>query len=119
VVAVARLVVDGEDVVLRLALSERLLARRREVRLPLTAVRAVSVEPDWWRGLRGLPRSARWRPDRFCLGEWRHAEGRDFVAVRAHGPVVLVELWPSAPFDRLAVSTADPEGVVRAIRQVA
>jgi hypothetical protein len=119
VIAVARLVIDGEDMVLRLALRERLLARRREVRMPLSAVREAAVEPDWWRGLRGLPRSGRWLPDRFCLGVWRHPEGLDFVAVRERGPVVVVELRPSAPFARLAVSEADAEGVVRAIRRAA
>ncbi|MFE0512308.1 hypothetical protein [Streptomyces sp. NPDC058964] len=118
-IAVARLVVDGEDMVLRLALRERLLARRREVRVPLAAVREVAVEPDWWRGLRGEPRSGRWLPDRFCVGQWRHSEGLDFVAVREHGPVVVVDLWPPAPFARLAVSAADAEGVARTIRRVA
>ncbi|MGW3952006.1 hypothetical protein ACWEKM_13925 [Streptomyces sp. NPDC004752] len=115
----ARPAVDGRDLVVRLGVPERLLVRRvRAVRVPLAAVRDATVEPDWWRALRGLPRFGRWLPDRFCVGEWRHPEGRDLVAVREHGPVVVVDLWPSsAPYARLVVSVADPEGVVRVLRQ--
>ncbi|MFF4755083.1 hypothetical protein ACWD5R_28520 [Streptomyces sp. NPDC002514] len=115
----ARLVVEGQDLVLRLSGPERLLVRRpRAVRIPWAAVRDAAVEPDWWRALRGLPRFGRWLPDRFCVGEWRHHEGRDLVAVREHGPVVVVDLWPGrARYARLVVSVAGPEGVVRAVRR--
>ncbi|GGJ30287.1 hypothetical protein [Streptomyces brasiliensis] len=113
----ARLVVDGTDLVVRLTPAEMLVARRREVRVPRTDVRHVVVEPDRWRGLRGVRRSGRWLPDRFCVGEWRHPDGRDFGAVRGRGPVVVAGLAPSAPFERLTVSVPDAESVVRAIRQ--
>jgi hypothetical protein len=113
----ARLVVEGEELVVRLTWLERLLTRRREVRVPLTDVQDVTVEADWWRALRGLRRTGRWLPDRFCVGVWRHPRGRDFVAIREHGPVVLVDLRSSAPFARLAVSTADLEDIARAIRR--
>ncbi|MGW0628885.1 hypothetical protein [Streptomyces sp. NPDC002758] len=112
-----RLLVDGGDLVVRLTWAERLVARRREVRVPRAAVRRVTVEPDWWRALRGERRTGRWLPDRFCVGEWRHPDGLDFVAVRERGPVVVVDLGPTAPFARLTVSASDAESVVRAIRQ--
>ncbi|MEU3980761.1 hypothetical protein AB0F77_11705 [Streptomyces sp. NPDC026672] len=113
----ARLDVDGDDLVVRLSPAERLAARRREVRVPLAAVRRAAVEPDWWRGLRGERRAGRWLPDRFCVGEWRHGGGRDFVAVRERRPVVVADLGPPAPFARLTVSVPDPQAVVAAIRQ--
>ncbi|GCB44021.1 hypothetical protein [Streptomyces sp. NL15-2K] len=112
----ARLVLEDEDLVLRLSWRERLLARRREVRVSVADVKDVRIEPDWWRSLRGTPRGGVCRPGH-CLGERRHAHGRDFVAVRADEPVVVVDLWPSAPFARLAVSAPEPDGeVVRDIR---
>jgi len=111
----ARLVVDGDDVVLRLSWRERLLARRREVRVPMAAVKDVRVEPDWWRGLRGVPQRGSRRPGR-CLGERAHVYGTDFVAVRANHPVVLVTLCSAAPFARLAVTMPDPDDVVRTLR---
>ncbi|GAB2988888.1 hypothetical protein GCM10023080_063250 [Streptomyces pseudoechinosporeus] len=113
----ARLVVAGEDVVVRPTGRERLLALRQEVRVPLTAVKDVRIEQDWWRALHGRRRHGRWSPGRYCLGEWQHAQGRDYVAVRANSPVVLVDLRPSAPYARLAVSVPDPEPVAKAIRQ--
>ncbi|MDQ1042643.1 hypothetical protein [Streptomyces sp. V4I2] len=88
----------------------------RNVRIPLTAVKDVKVEPDWWRALRGVRRRGRWRPGRFCLGEWRHRDGLDFIAVRAGTPVVRVDLWRSAPFTRLCVSAADAEEAARSVR---
>jgi hypothetical protein len=113
----ARLTVDGDEVVVRLSGRERLLAHRGRVRVPLAQVRAASVEPDWWRVLRGEPHPGHFLPDRFCVGAWEHPGGRDFVAVHAHGPVVLVELEPPAPFARLAVSADDAEATVASIRR--
>ena len=110
----ARLTVDGDDLVLRLSWRERLAAGRREIRVPRTAVRDVRVEPDWWRGLRGVPQRGRWRPGG-GVGERRHPYGTDFVVVRAPDPVVLVDLRPAAPFVRLAVSAPDPGHVVRTV----
>ncbi|MGW2963946.1 hypothetical protein ACWDGI_36550 [Streptomyces sp. NPDC001220] len=113
----ARLTVDGDEVVVRLGGRERLLAHRRGLRVPLAQVRGASVEPDWWRVLRGEPHPGRFLPDRYCVGAWQYPGGQDFVAVHEHGPVVLVDLAPSAPFARLAVSADDAEATVAAIRR--
>ncbi|MFJ8668905.1 hypothetical protein [Streptomyces sp. NPDC093600] len=115
----ARLVVENKDVVARLSWREALVARRKEVRVPLTAVKAARVEPDWWRALRGAAERGRWSPGRFGLGTWRHADGVDFVAVHAGGPVAVVDLFPGRAFARLSVSSADPEGAVHAVRLAA
>ncbi|MEV7388117.1 MULTISPECIES: hypothetical protein [unclassified Streptomyces] len=113
----ARLTVDDGEVVVTLSGPEMLLAHRRRVRVPLAQVRSASVEPDWWRVLRGEPHHGHWLPDRFCVGAWEYPGGRDFVAVHEHGPVVLVDLARSAPFARLAVSDDDAEAAVQAIRR--
>lgn len=115
----ARLVVEDRDVVVRLSWRETLAAGRREVRAPLASVQGTRVEPDWWRSVRGTTEHGYWRAGRFCLGTWRHARGTDFVAVASTGPVAVVDLLPGPEFRRLAVSTADPEGAVRAVRLAA
>ncbi|GGT72178.1 MULTISPECIES: hypothetical protein [Streptomyces] len=115
----ARLLVHNKDVVVRLSWREALVARRKEVRVPLADVQGARVEADWWRTLRGTTARGRWRPGRFCLGTWRHAGGVDFVAVRTPGPVAVVDLLPGRRFARLSVSTADPEGAVQAVRLAA
>ncbi|MFG2645011.1 hypothetical protein ACGFYP_29040 [Streptomyces sp. NPDC048370] len=112
----ARLTVDGTDIVVRLSVRERLAARRGNVRVPLTALREVRVEPDWWRALRGRRGRGLWIPDRLCVGVRVLPDGRDFAVVKAGTPVVCVELRGDVPFGRLAVSDPDPERAVRELR---
>lgn len=100
----ARMHDEGDDLVVRLAWWEKAAVRRRVVRVPLAAVRRVTVEPDWWRALRGLHERGICIPGTLCLGTRSHQAGMDFVAVRPGRPVVCVELWPSAPFRLLAVA---------------
>ncbi|MEU8522792.1 hypothetical protein [Streptomyces sp. NBC_01216] len=111
----ARVVIDDTDLVVRLSLRETLGARRREVRVPLAALREVYVEPDWWRALRGRCGRGMWVPGRLCVGVRLLPDGRDFAVVREGAPVVCVELRRSAPYGRLAVSDPDPEGVLGAL----
>ncbi|WP_093802037.1 hypothetical protein [Streptomyces sp. Wb2n-11] len=112
----ARVVLEGSDIVVRLSWFEKLAARRRGVRVPVSALRAVSVQPDWWRALRGVAGEGAWIPARRCVGIRRLRDGRDFVAIRAGRPVLCVELRRRAPFGRLAVSDPHPEEAMRALQ---
>ncbi|WP_326665512.1 hypothetical protein [Streptomyces sp. NBC_00385] len=105
----ARVLIEGTDIVVRLSWREKAAARRREVRVPLSALRHVYVEPDWWRALRGERESGTCVPGRLCAGIRRHREGQDFTLVRSGGPVLCVELHRSAQLSRLAVSVPDAE----------
>ncbi|MEU3774606.1 hypothetical protein AB0F11_15655 [Streptomyces sp. NPDC032472] len=113
----ARISVEGAEVVVRLSLREWLGARRRELRVPVAALRGVGLESSWWRVLRGAPGRGAWRPGR-CVGIRRvdGGRGRDFVAVKAGGPVLWIDLDRDAAFGRLALSVPDPEGAERALR---
>ena len=111
----ARMLVRGDDVVVRLSWWEKVAARHGNVRLPLAAVCRVTVEGDWWRVLRGDGLRGVWIPGALCVGTRAHQGGEDFVAVRPGRPVVCVELRPSAPFRLLAVSVrAGPQAQVTA-----
>ncbi|MFD9030704.1 hypothetical protein ACFVZW_06005 [Streptomyces sp. NPDC059567] len=112
----ARVTVEGTDIVVRLSLREKLAARRRRLRVPLTALREVRVEPDWWRALRGLRGRGLWIPDRLCVGTRVLPDGEDFAVVVPGRPVVCVELRRGAAYGRLAVSDPDPERAVRELR---
>ncbi|CUW32769.1 hypothetical protein CFC35_00670 [Streptomyces sp. FBKL.4005] len=117
-----RLHIDGGDLVVRLPWRWALAARRRTVRLPLKFVDEVRVEPHWWRALRPDPgRRYRFRPGRWCVGEIEHARGRDFVAMRTRGPVLVVSTSVrAAPYTRLLLSTSAPEAeAIRLLRLTA
>ncbi|KUO17774.1 hypothetical protein [Streptomyces dysideae] len=103
----AHMLAEDDQVVIRLAWWERAAARRGDVRVPLAAVRRVTVEPDWWRALRGIQESGICVPGALCLGTRRHQAGKDFAAIRPGRPVVCIELWSSTPFRLLAVSARD------------
>ncbi|WEO99610.1 hypothetical protein A6P39_039280 [Streptomyces sp. FXJ1.172] len=116
----AHMLIRGDDLVVRLALWERAAVRCGDVRVPLAAVRRVTVEPAWWRALRGIRERGVRIPGVLCLGTRGHHGGRDFVAVRPGRPVVCVELWPSAPFRLLAVaerSDRDARVLARELRR--
>ncbi|MFI8521283.1 hypothetical protein ACIGEZ_26205 [Streptomyces sp. NPDC085481] len=105
----------GGEIVVRLSPRERLAARRGAVRVPLTALRAAYVEPDWWRALRGAKGKGLWIPDRLCVGTRILPDGEDFVVIHPGRPVLCVELRGSAPYRRLAVSDPEPEQALSAL----
>ena len=116
----ARMLTEDEDLVVRLSWWEKAAARRGDLRVPLSDVCRVSVEPDWWRALRGSRRRGLWIPGALCLGIRSHQGGMDFVAVRPGQAVVCVELWPAARFGLLAVSVPDAaEGTALRLRRLA
>ncbi|MFD0067931.1 hypothetical protein [Streptomyces sp. NPDC056690] len=116
----ARIFVEGDDLVVHLSWREKAAARHGNVRAPLTAVSRVTVEPDWWRALRGVPQRGVWIPATWCIGTRSHQGGMDFVAIRSGRPVVCVELRSSSPssFSLLGVSVhtrADAANTAQAI----
>ncbi|MER5217991.1 hypothetical protein ABT063_47745 [Streptomyces sp. NPDC002838] len=112
----ARVAVEGTDIVVRLAWWEKLAARRRGLRVPVAALRGVHVEPDWWRALRGAHVRGIWIPERLYAGIRQLPDGQDFAVIRERGPVLCVELRRSAPFRRLALSVPEPDEALRALR---
>ncbi|MEV6958670.1 hypothetical protein AB0M97_05580 [Streptomyces sp. NPDC051207] len=116
---IVRTWIDGNHIVVRLPWRLALAARRRTLRVPLDPVTDVHVEPSWWRALCGTPGlHYRFRPARWCTGELMHATGRDFVALVADKPALVIDLqhWRS-PYARLALTVADPYGFAALLRQ--
>ncbi|MGW1881629.1 hypothetical protein [Streptomyces sp. NPDC001970] len=112
----ARFGVVGEELVVRLAWWEKAVVRRWKVSVPLAAVESVTVLPEWWRLLRGIPGRRLVVPGAVCLGTWEH-RGEDFLAIRPRHPaVVCVDLRAPSPFVRIAVSSPHPERMASMIR---
>ena len=115
----ARLFVDGPDLVVGLSWLEKLGAVHGNVRVPLSAGRSAVAEPNPWDALRGVKLAGTGIPGVAVLGTRRFDGGKVFAAVRGGRPAVRVDLGDGSPFGRLVVSVDDPGGTVAAIRSAA
>jgi hypothetical protein len=114
----ASLVVQGDELVVRLSVTERLAAMHGDVRVPLDAIQEISAEPHPWCELRGIRSPGTGFPGVIAYGVRRLTGDRpDFVAVWGRRPAIRVQLTPDAPFARLLVTVADPAATVAAVRR--
>ncbi|HET9690109.1 MAG TPA: hypothetical protein VFP61_03080 [Acidimicrobiales bacterium] len=107
----AELVIDGDDLVVRLTRWQKAMAAHGDVRVPLSAVRRVGVPDSKWLALRGWRSTGLNVPGKASFGTRRHGDGYDFVAVSgAHDEAVCVEL-NGQRFGQLVVSADDAPAV--------
>ena len=115
----ADLVIDGDDLVVRLTPWQKVMAFHGDVRVPLSSVRRVDVPELTWMALRGWRMAGTAIPGRVAFGTRRHGDGYDFTAVsRHHDGAVLVEV-NGHRFDQLLVSADDAPGVAARIAAAA
>jgi hypothetical protein len=95
--------------VIRLSWLEKAGSLHGDVRVPLSAVRSVTVETRPWGLVRGIRAPGTGLPGVIALGTFRYSGRRDFAVVYRNRPVVRVELGEDAPFARLLVAVASPE----------
>ncbi len=106
----ASLVVEGDDLVLRLGPWERLGALRRDdLRVPVRKVVEARRVDNAYAEVRGLRIPGTGVPGWLLLGTWRARDLKQFVAVRGRGPGCVIDL-AGARFDRWVVSEPLPEG---------
>ncbi len=115
----ATLATHGDVLVVGLSPLERLAAFRGDVRVPLSAITAVEVEPDPFGALRGIRAPGTGWPGVIAYGVRRYSGGRDFAAVRSKRPAVRIDLDGSSPFGRLLITIDDPASWVAMIREAA
>ncbi len=92
--------------------------RRGGIRLPLRAVRHVSVEQAPLGAARGIRAPGLAVPLLRKIGTWRRPGSRAFVSVRRSTPAAHVRL-AGADLDALLVSTPDAEAIAAAIARSA
>lgn len=116
----ARLTVRGDELIVRLAWWEKVVARRGDVNVPLCAVTKATVEPSWRRVLRGTPGRGVWIPGALCLGVREHAGTQDFVAIRPRKlPVTRIDFHSAAsPFARIVISDRVPQATGAMMRSI-
>jgi hypothetical protein len=115
---VAHLVVEGDELVVRLSRGEKFWAFHNNVRVPLSSVQRVQVSDVPLADLRGWRMAGTGIPGLAVLGTRRHAGGYDFVVVHRQQRAVQVDLNGPPRWQRLVVSVpadGDAETQARAI----
>ena len=109
----ARLVVEGDELVLDLTGFEKVEGFHGDIRVPLSTLREVRSTADPWSELRGIRAPGTGVPGVVAVGTRRGGGHKDFAAVHGKGPAVVVEL-EGAEFDRLVVTEDDaPEAAAQ------
>ena len=114
----ADLEVEGDELVLHLRAIEKAEGAHGDIRLPLSAVRAVRSVDDPWPELRGIRAQGTGLPNVIALGSRRGMFGKDFAAVHGKGPAVVVEL-EGAPYGRIVVTADDAAARATSIARAA
>ena len=114
----AKLIVDGPDLVVSLSPLEKLGAFHGDVRVPLRAVLSVQAEPHPWEAVRGVRLAGTGIPGVAVLGTRYFKGGRDFVVLVARRPAIRVELSDEAPYEQLLLSVRDLKSTLAEIRDV-
>ena len=113
----AKIEIDGNDVVLHLSRMEAVEAARmhRDINVPLAAVQSVEGVDDPWPQLRGVKEVGTEIPGVNMIGTKVGDGFKDFCAVHKHDPAVIVTLDPAVSEYNRWVFTGDindvPPGV--------
>ena len=114
----ASLVIERDELVVRLSQLEQLAAQRGDVHVPLGSVTQIRTEKCPYELLRGLCRPGTGVPRRLAYGVRLWTGDRpDFAALHGPGPAVRVDLSNAAPFGRLLVTVTDPGTAVATLEQ--
>jgi hypothetical protein len=102
--AMAQFVIEGDQLRLRLTLSEKVWGFHNDIHVPLSGIRSVTTLESAWLQMRGWRMAGVAMPGVVALGTRRHANGYDFVAVHRQQPVVQVDLNGPPRWQRLLAS---------------
>ena len=95
---------------------EKFEAVHPDIRVPVSAIRAVRVVEDAWPELRGIRAPGTGIPGVIAVGTRRGSFGRDFAVVHGRERAVVVEL-EGASYARLLVTTPDADNVAAEIQR--
>jgi len=109
--------VSRDELTLRFHGWDAFWALRREVVVPLHQVQRVDAVP-----LSQVPRPTVWfrigtdLPGVIRAGSFGRGSSRELWDVRRGGRVVLVELRPGLPYQRVVLQVADPDAIAEQLR---
>lgn len=86
----AELVIEGQDLVLRLTTFEKVAALHRDLRFPLSSVSAIDVAEKPFTLVRGFRAAGMSIPKRVAIGTFRRMAVTRFFVLKGTGPAVHI-----------------------------
>jgi hypothetical protein len=105
-----------DELCIRMGVGNALLALRRELRIPLSAVRNLEVAPARSVPRTGLRLPGASIPGIIRAGSYGTGVKRDFWLVRRAEQVLVLDLEPGQPYRRVVLQVADPERTAAELR---
>jgi hypothetical protein len=108
--------VDSGSLMVEVEGLHKLWAVKNRLKIPLTHVRTVAVDPDTARNPVGLRLPGTWIPGVITAGSYRRAGEWAFWDVRNPDKTIVIELSDER-YTRLVVEVADPDAAVAMVEQ--
>lgn len=86
----AELVIEGDDLVLRLSAFEKAAALHRDLRFPVVSVAAIDVADKPFELVRGFRAAGMSIPRRVAIGTFRRLALTRFIVLKGAGPAVHI-----------------------------
>jgi len=112
----AELVIEGDDLVVRLSTVEKLEAVHGEVRVPVASIRTVEVLDDALGAIHGL-RVGTGIPGSTAIGTFTSRTAKIFGVVHHDTPRGVRVTLDGDRFDEIVVGSSDPEAVEASLRR--
>ncbi|MGH7609065.1 MAG: hypothetical protein ACREOD_03835 [Candidatus Dormibacteria bacterium] len=111
----ADVLIDGDDLVVKLSGLEKLEAVHGDLRVPLSAVQAVEVVDRPLDLIQGMKLPGTGIPGRTAVGTWVSADGSTF-AVEHHASRGIVIRLAGQDYSQLVIGCDSPEEVAQRVR---
>ena len=105
---------NGDQLEVRLTVTEKIAGLRGNIRVPASAVAAVEVADQPLSAVAGVRAPGLHLPGRTKIGTWRHAGRKTFAVARRGVPAIRVDLVGQR-YDRLVISQPDAATVAEAL----
>jgi hypothetical protein len=112
----ARVIREGNELVLQLSFWEKLGALNSSPRIPIDSVEKIEFEDELWgsSSLRGVRAPGTAIPYVVLLGTLRGMKYKDFVAMKGRGEGAIITL-KSGPFARWIFTVKQPKSEISAL----
>ena len=114
----AKVGVEGDDVVVALSREEKLEAIHGDVRFSAQCLRAVEVIDQPIHLVKGMKLPGTRIPGVTAVGTFVEAGRRTFAAIHHHSPRGLRLVLDGGPFDEVVLGLDDPEAAAHLLEQV-